>query len=118
MAGTTPKYGFPYPTGTDRVMDGDNAIQALAESVEGQIGKAKWGAATVTTDASGNAVIAHGMGIKPAVVIGSIALSTVAWIANVYNPGVTTTNIHFVVRDHANTIVASTSVTIYWFAAT
>jgi hypothetical protein len=34
MAGTTIPLGFPYPTGTDRVMDGDNAIQALAESVD------------------------------------------------------------------------------------
>jgi len=34
MGGTTSPYGFPYPTGTDRVMDGDNAIQALAEAVD------------------------------------------------------------------------------------
>jgi hypothetical protein len=34
MGATTPKYAFPYPVGTDRVMDGDNAIQALAERVE------------------------------------------------------------------------------------
>jgi len=31
---TTAVYDFPYPVGTDRVRDGDNAIQALAESVE------------------------------------------------------------------------------------
>ena len=31
---TTPAYALPYPVGTDRVMDGDNAIQALAERVE------------------------------------------------------------------------------------
>ena len=29
--GDTTTHGFPYPVGTDRVMDGDNAIQALAE---------------------------------------------------------------------------------------
>lgn len=34
MAGTTSPLAFPYPTGTDRVMDGDNAIQALAEKVD------------------------------------------------------------------------------------
>jgi hypothetical protein len=33
MAGTTNPLAFPYPTGTDRVMDGDNAIQALAEAL-------------------------------------------------------------------------------------
>lgn len=32
MTGTTPK-GYPYPTGSDRVQDGDNAIQALAQAV-------------------------------------------------------------------------------------
>jgi hypothetical protein len=31
--GTTTK-GYPYPEGTDRVMDGDNAIQSLAEAVD------------------------------------------------------------------------------------
>ena len=38
MGGTTAKYGFPYPSGTDRLMDGDNAIQALAEKVEATLG--------------------------------------------------------------------------------
>jgi hypothetical protein len=31
---TTPVYKFPYPVGTDKVVDGDNAIQALATAVE------------------------------------------------------------------------------------
>lgn len=34
MGSTTPVFAFPYPVGTDRVMDGDNAIQALAEKIE------------------------------------------------------------------------------------
>jgi hypothetical protein len=34
MPASTPLYGLPYPTGTDRVMDGDNAIGALADAVE------------------------------------------------------------------------------------
>lgn len=33
MAGST-THGLPYPTGTDRVMDGDNAMQSLAEAVD------------------------------------------------------------------------------------
>jgi hypothetical protein len=37
MPGSTPTYGFPYPTGTDRVQDGDNAIAALAQAVEDEI---------------------------------------------------------------------------------
>jgi hypothetical protein len=34
MGSTTPVFAFPYPVGTDRVTDGDNAIQALAEKME------------------------------------------------------------------------------------
>jgi hypothetical protein len=34
MPGTTPKLALPYPLGTDRVADGDDAIKALAERVE------------------------------------------------------------------------------------
>lgn len=34
MGSTTPTYALPYPVGSDRVRDGDNAIQALAERVE------------------------------------------------------------------------------------
>lgn len=36
MAGTT-THGLPYPTGTDLVRDGDDAIQALAAAVDGAI---------------------------------------------------------------------------------
>lgn len=32
--GSQTTHGFPYPVGTDRVMDGDNAMQALAEAVD------------------------------------------------------------------------------------
>lgn len=40
MAGSTPKLVLPYPTGTDRVADGDNAMQALAERLEARL---PWG---------------------------------------------------------------------------
>ena len=33
MAGTTTDYALPYPTGSDLVRNGDNAIQSLAEAV-------------------------------------------------------------------------------------
>lgn len=33
MGSTTTK-GYPYPVGTDRVMDGDDAIKALAEAID------------------------------------------------------------------------------------
>jgi hypothetical protein len=49
MAGTTPTYSWPYPTGTDRVADGDNAIQALAVAIENSFkGTRGWGARFAT----------------------------------------------------------------------
>lgn len=33
--GSTTSKGYPFPVGTDRVMDGDDAIQALAEAING-----------------------------------------------------------------------------------
>jgi hypothetical protein len=47
MAGTTTN-GLPYPTGTDRVADGDNAIQALAEKVDRDTGLGAWKTYTPT----------------------------------------------------------------------
>jgi hypothetical protein len=38
MTATTPRYAIPYPQGTDRVMDGENAMQAIAERVEAILG--------------------------------------------------------------------------------
>lgn len=35
--GDTTTHGAPFPVGTDRVMDGDNAIKALAEWVDGRL---------------------------------------------------------------------------------
>lgn len=44
--------GFPYPVGTDRVMDGDNAIRALAEKVDTDTGRpTAAGAVSVATAA-------------------------------------------------------------------
>lgn len=34
MSGNTVAFGWPFPTGSDRVMDGDNAMEALAEAIE------------------------------------------------------------------------------------
>lgn len=60
MSGSTPHLQIPYPTGTDRVADGDNAIQALAERIEARM---PWGAkgrvqstATTAHDQNGQTV--------------------------------------------------------------
>lgn len=50
MGSTTPSLAIPYPVGTDRVMDGDNAMQSLAERVDlllGGTGGATGGTAPV-----------------------------------------------------------------------
>lgn len=49
--GSQTALGYPYPTGTDRVMDGDNAIQALAEAVNGKVGAAATGVVSVPISA-------------------------------------------------------------------
>lgn len=51
MATTTK--GYPYPLGTDRLMDGDNVIQALAEAVDDSLGKALAGKAAVNAATAG-----------------------------------------------------------------
>ena len=64
MGGTTAKRALPYPTGTDRVADGDNAMQALAERVEARM---PWG------------TIGHGQRFDaPVVGAGTGIISTVA----------------------------------------
>lgn len=46
MATTTK--GYPYPTGTDRVMEGDDAIAALATDVDTKLGTSASGTVTFT----------------------------------------------------------------------
>lgn len=46
MPANTPK-GYPYPLGTDRLMDGDDAIHNLAQAVDDHLGRVAAGQATV-----------------------------------------------------------------------
>jgi hypothetical protein len=47
--------GYPYPVGTDRVMDGDNVIRSLAEAVDTKLGCAAGGLVTITPSSAGAA---------------------------------------------------------------
>lgn len=47
-------HGYPYPVGTDRVMDGDDAIHSLATAVDGQLGVMASGLATTPTPGAVN----------------------------------------------------------------
>jgi hypothetical protein len=55
---TNPK-GYPYPVGTDRVMDGDDAIKALADAVAAKLGQqVATGQASVGLNAAASANVA------------------------------------------------------------
>lgn len=72
---TTPKLNIPYPVGTDRVMDGDNAMQAIAERVETLFLTRSRAATTLLNfNATGDALLGHGMGVVP----GYVAVQTYA----------------------------------------
>jgi hypothetical protein len=46
--------GYPYPLGTDRVMDGDDAIHNLANAVDSKLGVAAGGSATLPAPSATN----------------------------------------------------------------
>jgi hypothetical protein len=48
MGGITTNLKIPYPVGTDRVADGDNAMQALAERVDARLPWGRLGHASLT----------------------------------------------------------------------
>jgi len=54
MPANTPK-GFPYPLGTDRLADGDDAIHNLATAVDTKVGVAAAGIAAVNVTTGGTA---------------------------------------------------------------
>lgn len=41
--------GYPYPVGSDRVMDGDDAIHSLASKVDANLGYGVWGKTVTIT---------------------------------------------------------------------
>lgn len=71
MSGVTSPLSFPFPTGTDRVMDGDDAIKALAEKVDDYLAPSGtvtpvgisslngWGVASTTIRRFGPFVVMH-----------------------------------------------------------
>lgn len=85
MGGTTADKGLPYPTGTDRVMDGDNAIQALAQATDWAI---QSGSVSLTTIADTNVIVPvvfpHGFVANPIVVVGSLSGPPAGNYSNVY----------------------------------
>ena len=66
----TTAHGYPYPLGTDRVMDGDNVMQALAEKVEARLRGGTWSGyyvITAATNARGSVNVTFPVGTFTAV---------------------------------------------------
>jgi len=59
---TTPHYALPYPDGAERVMDGDNAIAALAKSVDAKLHELTAVVGYVNVDMQSQWAIAIGFG--------------------------------------------------------
>lgn len=74
MGGVTADKGLPYPTGTDRVMDGDNAIQALAQTTDWAI---QSGSVQLTTIVDTNVLVPvvfpHAFAAAPIVIVGALS---------------------------------------------
>lgn len=88
----TPK-GFPYPVGTDRVMDGDDAIRALATAVDTSVGVLAAGTVSITTPASGAGTAAVTFPVGRFTVAPFVALTLVSTGATVGNGNQTATGI-------------------------
>lgn len=84
--GATAK-GYPYPEGTDRVMDGDDAIHALADAVDVKLGVAAAGSVTVAINAaaSGTAAVTFPAGrfTAPPAVTATVNAGSVSYIAGI-----------------------------------
>lgn len=67
--------GYPYPEGTDKVIDGDNAIQALAEALDGPVGAAGSVAVLAPAAGVGSATVTFPAGLfttTPRVVVSAV----------------------------------------------
>lgn len=113
MPANTPDKAFPYPLGSDRLMDGDDAIHALALAVDNSI---QSGSVTLTTIADTNVIVpvvfAHPFAALPIVVVGSLSGPPGGNYSNVYW-GQAVTAAGFSIGAKRSTAVA---VTVPWIA--
>jgi hypothetical protein len=72
--GSTTTHGAPFPVGTDRVMDGDNAIQALAEWVDTTV----YGGAPASAAAPGVWLVATGTVVCTSASLSAVSGSSVS----------------------------------------
>lgn len=119
---TTPRLAIPYPDGTERVMDGDNAMGAIATKVDGlglayamAVGSSNIVAPGGAASAAVSVTFPVGRFTQPPIVIANVALGTINYVTNVGTPttsGFTATIFH----NTAGTNVGANTYPIHWHA--
>lgn len=115
--GNTPVLGLPYMEDTDPLANVAAAIEALATAVE-SVHPRKWksGAVSANTNASGDVVVAHGLGATPTAVLATIKDNTGSnWTVHAHTFGATTFALRFRIGN-TGALVASTAVSASWQA--
>lgn len=111
---TTAK-GFPYPLGTDRVMDGDDAIKALAQKIDTALGLMASGTTSVVlsnqSQSSTTVTFPAGRFTATPAVTASTASGT--YLANTVSPTTTSVQIWAAHRDGT---AQSGTVSVAWIA--
>lgn len=109
--------GYPYPLGTDRVMDGDDVITGLANAVNDKLGVFRAGTVTIptpdTTSAGVSVTFPVGVFTAPPAVGASVQASAPqAWGAAGYQP----TASGMQVRVQRSSGATATTALVSWWA--
>ena len=108
--------GYPYPVGTDRVMDGDNDIRALAEKVDTRAGVMVSGTAVTGVPGSLNTGVSVAVTF-PAGLFTATPAVVVTGLGSVVEGGIsvapTTSGVTVYGSKKSGALVA---MTVYWFA--
>jgi hypothetical protein len=120
MPANTPN-GYPYPLGTDRVMDGDDSIHSLADAVDTKLRTSAAGVATITVAvgaATGNVAVTFPAGrflAAPAVQVTANAAPT-AWFGGAGSITATGAIIYASQRDGTNVTGSPINIPTSWTA--
>ena len=112
--------GYPYPLGTDRLMDGDDSIHALATAVETLLGVAAMGTVVVvlTTGAfTGNTAVTFPVGRFAAapVAVACCHSGPTAYYGSCSQPSATGMQVYATHRA-GQTVGATTNLAVSWLA--
>lgn len=113
-------HGYPYPLGTDRVMDGDDAIHNLASAVDEKLRVTASGSINVTLtagNASASTVVTFPSGrfTDPPAVVATVNGGPTAYYAGTTTQTATGVTVFAVRRDGTN-VGSTVTVPVSWFA--